>query len=109
MQQTLSGCGSSAMRLAEVGKAQAWGKDERVTHPIRVDCAIQSSRDPDDRDHHACGEAVVLSSMLCSPHTVPCRTRHLEAHYSARCSPGGPATYWTRDLDDHLVSLDTES
>jgi hypothetical protein len=22
----------------------------------------------------------------------------------AICSPGGPATYWTRDLEEHLVS-----
>jgi hypothetical protein len=22
----------------------------------------------------------------------------------ARCSPGGPATYWTHDFDDHLVA-----
>ena len=21
----------------------------------------------------------------------------------ARCSPGGPATYWTRDLEEHVV------
>jgi hypothetical protein len=21
----------------------------------------------------------------------------------ARCSPGGPATYWTRDFESHIV------
>jgi|AntRauMinimDraft_4_1070384.scaffolds.fasta_scaffold02754_1 3-hydroxybutyryl-CoA dehydrogenase len=41
----------------------------------------------------------------------PIELGHLEGplQLCARCSPGGPATYWTRDLDDHLVSLDTES
>jgi hypothetical protein len=30
---------------------------------------------------------------------------HLEGplQLCARCSPGGPATYWTRDLEPHLV------
>jgi hypothetical protein len=30
---------------------------------------------------------------------------HLEGtlHLCVRCSPGGPGTYWTRDLDEHLV------
>jgi len=28
-----------------------------------------------------------------------------KARYScARCSPGGLATYWTRDLEEHLVA-----
>ena len=25
-----------------------------------------------------------------------------------RCSSGGPATHWTRDLEDHLVATPTE-
>ena len=30
---------------------------------------------------------------------------HLEGplHLCVRCSPSGPATYWTRDLAEHLV------
>ncbi|WP_438267431.1 DUF7558 family protein [Halomarina litorea] len=30
---------------------------------------------------------------------------HLEGtlHRCVRCSPGGLTTYWTRDLDEHLV------
>jgi hypothetical protein len=35
---------------------------------------------------------------------------HLEGSLQlcARCSPGGPATYWTRDLEEHLVSTPAE-
>jgi len=87
------------------------GKDERVTHPICVDCAIQSSRDPDDRDHHACDSCGLIVDALAALTRFRVELGHLEGplQLCARCSPGGPATYWTRDLDDHLVSLDTES
>jgi hypothetical protein len=51
MQQTLSGCAfCDSPPGAEMGEAHTWGKDERVTHPICVDCAIQSEPDPDERD-----------------------------------------------------------
>jgi hypothetical protein len=35
---------------------------------------------------------------------------HLEGplQLCARCSPGGPATYWTRDLEEHLVTTPAE-
>ena len=45
MQQTLPGCAfCDAVPGADVGEAHTWGKDERVTHVICVDCA--SSRIP---------------------------------------------------------------
>ena len=112
MQQTLSGCAfCDAVPGTEVGKAHTWGKDERVTHPISVDCAIQSSRDPDDRDHHACDSCGLIVDALAALTRFRVELGHLEGRLQlcARCCPGGPATYWTRDLDDHLVSLDTES
>ena len=41
MQQTLTGCAfCDAPPGAETGEAHTWGQDERVTHPICVDCAI---------------------------------------------------------------------
>lgn len=69
MQQTLPGC---AFRDAEpgtgVGKAHTWGHDERVTHPICVDCAIQVEPDPDKRDYHACdGCELVVDTIAASP------------------------------------------
>jgi len=62
MQQTLVGCVfCNAPPSTETGEAQTWGQDERVTHPICVDCAIQTEPDPDERDHYApdgCGLVV---------------------------------------------------
>ena len=47
MQQTLTGCAfCDAPPGTEVGEAHTWGEDERVTHPICVDCAIQTELDP---------------------------------------------------------------
>ncbi len=51
MQQTLVGCAFCDARPGiETGEAHTWGQDERVTHPICVDCAIQTEPDPDERD-----------------------------------------------------------
>ncbi|WP_455768341.1 DUF7558 family protein, partial [Haloferax volcanii] len=35
---------------------------------------------------------------------------HLEGplQLCARCCPGGPATYWTRDLEEHIVATPVE-
>nr|WP_237560656.1 hypothetical protein [Halostella litorea] len=81
------------------------GKDDRVTHPICVDCAIQERPDSNDLDHHAydgCGRIVDTLPALTS---FRVELGHLDGtvHLCVRCSPGGPATYWTRDLDDHVV------
>ncbi|MEE6209221.1 hypothetical protein U3A55_03470 [Salarchaeum sp. III] len=50
--------------------------------------------------------AVDASSIRCR-HSTSFRVElgHLDGtvHLCVRCSPGGPATYWTRDLDDHVV------
>ena len=65
MQQTLSGCAFCEVRPgSETGEALTWGKDERVTHPICVDCALQERPDPDERDHHACdGCGLVVDAL----------------------------------------------
>jgi len=45
-----------------------WGENERVTHPICVDCAIQTEPDPDERDHYACdGCGLVVDALAASP------------------------------------------
>jgi hypothetical protein len=122
MQQTLSGCGfCDSPPGAEMGEAHTWGKDERVTHPICVDCAVQERPDPEEHDHHACdGCGLVVDALAASPALPPAAsgtfgpaqlTRfrvelgHLEGplQLCGRCSPGGPATYWTRDFESHVV------
>ena len=68
-QQTFGGCAfCEAVPGADVGKAHIWGKDERVTHPICVDCAIQPNLDLDDRDYHACDSCgLVVDALAASP------------------------------------------
>ena len=47
MQQTLVGCAfCDAPSVTETGEAHTWGQDVRITHPICVDCAIQTRPDP---------------------------------------------------------------
>ena len=73
MQQTLSGCGfCDSPPGAEMGEAHTWGKDERVTHPICVDCAVQERPDPEEHDHHACdGCGLVVDALAASPALPP--------------------------------------
>ncbi|WP_368410914.1 DUF7558 family protein [Halomarina pelagica] len=107
MQQTLSGCAfCDALPGSERGAAVTWGKDERVSHPICVDCAVQARADPDDRDHHACDGCGLIVDALSALTSFRVVIGHLEGtlRLCAQCSPGGPATYWTRDLDEHLVA-----
>jgi hypothetical protein len=61
----LSGCAFCDARLrSETGEAHTWGKDERVTHPICIDCAIQERPDPDRHDHYACdGCGLVVNAL----------------------------------------------
>ena len=69
MQQTLTGCAfCDAPPGTKVGQAHTWGEDERVTHPICVDCAIQTEPDPDERDHYACDSCgLVVDALAASP------------------------------------------
>ena len=69
MQQTLTGCAfCDAPPGTEAGEAHTWGEDERVTHSICVDCAIQTEPDPDERDHYACdGCGLVVDALAASP------------------------------------------
>jgi len=104
MQQTLSGCAFCDARPgAETGQAHTWGKDERVTHSICVDCAVQE--DPEERDHHACDGCGLVVDALAALTRFRVELRHLDGplQFCVRCSPGGPATYWTRNLEEHLV------
>lgn len=106
MQQTLPGCAfCDAEPGTGVGEAHTWGQDERVTHPICVDCAVQTRPDPDERGHHACDGCGLVVDTIAALTRFRVEIGHLEGplQLCARCSPGGPATYWTRDLAEHRV------
>ena len=105
-QQTLAGCAfCDAAPGMETGAAYTWGKEERVSHPICVDCAIQMTPDPEARDHYACDSCGLVVDTLAALTRFRVELGHLEGplHICSRCSPGGPATYWTRDIKEHLV------
>ena len=106
MQQTLSGCVfCDSPPGAEMGEAHTWGKDERVTHPICVDCAILERPDPEERGHHACDGCGLVVNVLAALTRFRVELGQLEGplQLCARCSPGGPATHWTRDFELHAV------
>ncbi|WP_083865985.1 DUF7558 family protein [Natrinema gari] len=83
-----------------------WRKDERVSRLICVDCAIQIRPGPDKRNHHACDGCGLVVDALAALTRFRVELGHLEGalQLCARCSPGGPATYWTCDLEKHIVS-----
>lgn len=106
MQQTLSGCAfCDALPGSERGNAHTWGAYERLTHPICVECAVQKEADPDERDHHACDGCGLVVDTLAALTQFRVELGHLEGplQLCARCSPSGPATYWTRELEEHRV------
>jgi len=106
MQQTLAGCAfCDALPGTEAGEAHTWGKDERVSHQICVDCAIQAEPDPSDRDRCTCDGCGLVVDALAALTRFRVELGHLEGPVQrcARCSPGGLTTYWTRDLEEHMV------
>ena len=111
MQQTLSGCAfCDSPPGSEMGEAHTLGKDERVAHPICVYCAVQERPDPEERDHHACDGCGLVVDALAALTRFRVEVGHLEGplQFCERCSPGGLTTYWTRDLEEHLVQEVTE-
>jgi len=103
MQQTLSGCAFCDVQPgSEMGEAHTRGRDERVTHPICVDCAIQERPAPQKRDNHACERCgLVVDTLAASParragfqwdlrsrptHAIPCGTRPPRGAAPALCA-----------------------
>lgn len=85
MQQTLSGCAfCDALPGSERGAAFTWGKDERISHPICVDCAVQARADPDDRDHHVCDSCGLVVDTLAA-HAVSRGTRASRGNITPLC------------------------
>jgi len=92
MQQTLAGCAFCEARPgAEMGEAHTWGKDERVTHPICVNCAIQERPDPEERDHYAYDGCSLVVGALAALTRFRVEPGHLEGplQLCARCSRRG--------------------
>jgi hypothetical protein len=110
-QQTLTGCAFCvAPPGTDTGTAYTWGKEERVSHPICVDCAIRETPDPDERDHYACDGCGLVVDALAALTRFRVELGHLEGplQLCTDCCPDGPSTYWTRNLEEHLVSAPTE-
>jgi len=105
-QQTLAGCAfCTAPPGTDTGTVYTWGKDERVSHPICVDCATQATPDPEEHNHYACDGCGLVVDALAALTRFRVELSHLEGplQLCEHCSPDGPATYWTREHDEHLV------
>lgn len=106
MQQSLSGCVfCDTPPGINDGTAQTWGTDEVVTHPICPACARQATPAPEDLDQYACDGCGLVVDALPALTSFRVQLGHLEGtvRFCARCTPDGPATYWTRDLEPHIV------
>ena len=57
-------------------------------------------------DHVACDDCELVVDTLTALTRYRVELGFLEGplQLCARCSPGGLATYWTRDLEEHLVA-----
>jgi hypothetical protein len=82
-------------------------KDDLVTHPICIDCAIQKQSDPDKLDHHACDGYGLIVDALAALTFFRVELGYLNEtlHLCVRCSPNGLVIYWTRDLEEHRISV----
>ncbi len=91
----------------KTGEADTRDRDKRVTHLICANCAIQTEPDSDECDHIA---RRLVVDTLAALTRFRVELGHLEGpiQLCARCSPGGLATYWTRDLEEHLVATPAE-
>jgi hypothetical protein len=71
-----------------------------------VDCAIQTASDPDERDHVACDGCGLAVDTLAALTRFRVELGHPEGplQLCERCSPGTLATYWTRNLEAHVVA-----
>jgi hypothetical protein len=111
LQQTLAGCTfCEAPPGTETGIPTRGVKRSESATRICVYCRIKETPDPNERDHYACDGCGLVVDALAALTRFRVELGHLEGplQLCARCSPGGPATYWTRDLDEHLVATPLE-
>jgi DNA-directed RNA polymerase subunit RPC12/RpoP len=79
-QQTLDGCAfCAAPPGTDTGTAYTWGKDERVSYLICVDCATQVTPDPKQRDRYACDSCGLVVDALAALTRFRVELGHLES------------------------------
>ncbi|WP_312621484.1 hypothetical protein [Haloarcula sp. 1CSR25-25] len=77
------------------------------THPLSASVGdALLAADEDEQIVVACDGCRLVVDTLAALTRFRVELGHLEGplQLCARCSPGGLATYWTRDLEEHLVS-----
>jgi len=69
----------------------------------------ETAPDPDECDHVCDGCGLVVDTLAALTR-FRVELGHLEGplQLCERCSPGGLATYWTRNLEEHLVATPAE-
>lgn len=67
---------------------------------------FRSDRLPTTYDHHAYDGCGLVVDALAALTRFRVELGHLEGplHPCVSCSPGGLATYWTQDLEEHIVA-----
>lgn len=105
-QQRLGGCPfCDAGSAAVTGTAFTWGVDDQLVCDVCRDCALHAESGPDDPGHHVCdGCGVVVDTGAALAH-VRITIGRLDGtiRLCERCCPDGPASHWTRNLDEHRV------
>nr|WP_020222643.1 hypothetical protein [Halarchaeum acidiphilum] len=76
------------------GEAGSGGRDELITHPICVACALREQPDPDDAHRFACDGCDCLLDVVAALTRYRVQLGHLEGTHRlcAGCRPNGPAT-----------------
>lgn len=105
IQTSLPGCAFCTTDSKTTGTAFTWGVDERLAVRICVDCAIQHCSDPEERDHRSCDGCGVVVDTGAALTRFRVTVGHLDGplQLCANCCPDGPATFWTRDLEEHRI------
>jgi hypothetical protein len=105
VQQPLPGCAFCDGDSEPTGTAYTWGVDERIAVRICVDCATQHRPDPEEPDHRSCDGcgAVVDTGAALTRFRVALGRLEGPLQLCADCCPAGPATFWTRDLEEHRL------
>ncbi|MBP2252754.1 hypothetical protein J2754_003100 [Halarchaeum solikamskense] len=78
-QQTREGCAfCDAGPDVRLGQAGSWGKDELITHPICVECALREHPDPAEQHCFACDGCGCLVDAVAALTRYRVQLAHLE-------------------------------
>ena len=104
----------TAHEIDQFGTARTWGKDDLVNLPICPTCALQHQHLPasarDRPDRFACDDCGLVVNCLAALTNFRVQIGHLEGvlQLCANCALEGPATYWTRELEPHVITRSDE-